>query len=145
MKKSLRGKGKHLISFFIVALMLALPVLGLTAIHSASAQAQDIINGAQSNLTNTGLIQLGGEGTDLPATVGRIVGILLGLLGVVFVILVIFAGFNWMMAQGDETKIAKARKTIIQGVVAIIIIFAAYAITSFVITQIGGAAANPNG
>jgi len=130
-------KRKHLISFFLVALMLALPILGLTAVHSASAQ---IIQNIETNLQGTQLEELGGSGDNLPATIGRIVGVLLGLLGVVFVVIVIYAGFMWMMAQGDEAKIGKARKTIIQGVVAIVIIFAAYAITSFVISQIGGAA-----
>ena len=139
MKKLLAGKGKHVISFFVVAMLLVLPLLGLTAIHSASAAG--VIDNINSNLQNTQLQSLGGPGDQLPQTIGRIVGVLLGLLGVVFVVIVIYAGFMWMMAQGDDAKIAKARKTIINGVIAIIIIFAAYAITSFVINQIGKAAA----
>lgn len=139
MKKLLTEKRKHLVSFFVLAMMLVLPIMGLTAIHSASA---DILTNIDQNLKNTQLNELGGEGENLPATIGRIVGVLLGLLGVIFVVIVIYAGFMWMLAQGDDGKIAKARKTIIQGVIAIVIIFAAYAITSFVITQIGGAAAN---
>ncbi len=138
MKKLLKEKRKHLFSFLMVVMFLAVPVLGLGLVHPASA---DIVTNIEGNLTATGLQQLGDEGANLPKTIGNVVGVLLGLLGVVFVLIVIYAGFMWMMAQGDETKITKARKTIIQGVVAIVIIFMAYAITSFVIAQIGKTAA----
>lgn len=139
MKKLLGGKRKQLTSFFLLAMLLALPVLGLSLAQPASA---DLVTNMNANLSNTAT-QAGynAGGNDLPKTIGSIISVLLGLLGVVFVVLVIYAGFTWMTANGDDTKIKKARSIIIQSTIAIIIIFMAYAITSFVITQLGNVAA----
>jgi hypothetical protein len=68
-------------------------------------------------------------------TVGSVVALLvraaLGLLAIIFLILMITAGFSWMTAGGDETKVKKARDTIKTAVIGLIIVLAAYAITYF--------------
>ncbi|HTM68498.1 MAG TPA: hypothetical protein VL426_04305 [Candidatus Binatia bacterium] len=69
----------------------------------------------------------------LPQLVGSFIAAALGLLGVVLVVLVVYAGFIWMTAQGNEEKIKKAKGMITSAVVGMIIIFAAYAITNFVV------------
>jgi amino acid transporter len=56
----------------------------------------------------------------------------LGLLGVIFIILLVLAGFNWMTASGNEEKIDKAKQTITRAIIGLIIIIAAYSITYFV-------------
>jgi cytochrome bd-type quinol oxidase subunit 2 len=117
-------------------MLVALPVLGLALAQPASA-ALDMTTNLDKTATNAGYAA---GGSDLPTTVGRIISVLLGLLGVVFVVLVIYAGFTWMTANGDETKIKKAKSIIIQSTIAIVIIFMAYAITSFVITNLGNVA-----
>lgn len=62
----------------------------------------------------------------------------LGLLGIIFIILIIIAGFNWMTAGGDEEKIKKATSTIRSAVIGLIIIVAAYSITYFVFSNLPG-------
>lgn len=68
-------------------------------------------------------------------TVGSVVALLvraaLGLLAVIFLVLMITAGFSWMTAGGDETKVKKARDTIKTAVIGLVIVLAAYAITYF--------------
>jgi hypothetical protein len=68
-------------------------------------------------------------------TVGSVVALLvraaLGLLAIIFLILMITAGFSWMTAAGDEAKIKKASGTIKTAVIGLIIVLAAYAITYF--------------
>jgi len=56
----------------------------------------------------------------------------LGLLGIIFLVLIIYAGFNWMTAQGEEEKVTKAKETLQRAVIGLIIIIAAYSITYFV-------------
>jgi len=68
--------------------------------------------------------------------VGNIIGYALALLGVVFTILTIYAGFLWMTAQGNEEQISKAKKMLTNAVIGMIIIGAAYAISSFVINTL---------
>jgi len=76
-----------------------------------------------------------GSGYDASANVGNIVALLiraaLGLLAIIFLILLIGAGFTWMTAGGDEAKVKKAQGTIKTAVIGLLIVLAAYAITYF--------------
>lgn len=80
---------------------------------------------------------LGSE--ELPATIGKLIAALLSVLGVIFLLLIIWAGFTWMTAQGDPKKVDKAKDILITSVVGLIILLSAYAISTFVITQLGDA------
>lgn len=70
------------------------------------------------------------------AFVGGLVQGALAILGVVFLILIVYGGVQWMVAEGDPGKLAKARGLIFHAIVGLIIVFAAYAITTFVINAI---------
>jgi hypothetical protein len=72
------------------------------------------------------------EGTDLPTIIGKIIGGFLGILGSVFVILVIYAGFLWMTAGGNEEQVGKAKKMMTNAVIGLIIVMLAFAITNFI-------------
>jgi hypothetical protein len=69
----------------------------------------------------------------LPELVGSFIQQAMGLLGIILVCLVIYAGFLWMTAQGNDEKIKKAKGIISSAVVGLVLIFAAYAITGFVV------------
>lgn len=92
----------------------------------------------QNNLINTG--NIGGYDVlrkgDLPTVVGGIIFALLSILGVVFVVIIVYAGFQWMLAQGEENKIKSAQQMIIQGTIGLAIVLAAYAISYFVINTL---------
>lgn len=62
----------------------------------------------------------------------------LGLLGIIFLILIIYGGYNWMLARGEEEKVNKAKDTIQRALIGLIIIISAYAITYFVFKNLGG-------
>jgi amino acid transporter len=87
---------------------------------------------------------LGDEaGFNIDQGIGDIVGLIiqafLGLLGIIFLVLIISAGFNWMTAGGEEEKVRKAKSTISRAIIGLIIIVAAYAITYFVFKYLPGA------
>jgi amino acid transporter len=67
---------------------------------------------------------------------GEIVAIIikgfLSLLGVIFMILILIGGFNWMTASGDEEKVRKAKDTLRRAIIGLLIVVSAYAITYFV-------------
>ena len=65
---------------------------------------------------------------------------LMGLLGIIAVALIVYAGFLWMTSQGKEDVIKKAKNILISAVIGLLIIFSAYAIASFVVEQILNAA-----
>lgn len=60
----------------------------------------------------------------------------LSLIGVILICYLIYAGYHWMTAQGDEQKVEKAKSTITRAIVGVIIIVAAYAISIFVIGKL---------
>ncbi len=65
--------------------------------------------------------------------VGNVVGVLLSLLGIIFLVQIVIAGVRWLTADGNDEKITKARKTIIQGIIGMVITVSAYVITDYVL------------
>jgi hypothetical protein len=61
---------------------------------------------------------------------------LLALVGIIFFILILYGGFLWMTAAGNETKITKAKTLIIQAIIGLLIITSAYVIAAFVSSAI---------
>ncbi|MBM5789886.1 hypothetical protein FJZ23_02245, partial [Candidatus Parcubacteria bacterium] len=70
--------------------------------------------------------------TDLITIIARLIRVFLSVLGILFVLLILYAGYLYMVSQGDPAKTEKARKIISQAVVGFIIIMASYGITTFV-------------
>ena len=81
---------------------------------------------------------------DTNATVGSILAVViktfLSLLGIIFIILILLGGYNWMTAAGEEEKVRKAQETIRRAIIGLAIIIAAYSITYFVFKNLGGTA-----
>ncbi len=74
-----------------------------------------------------------GFGTrDLRSAITSIVKILLGFLGIVALLVMLYGGFVWMTAGGRADKISKAKLIIINGIIGLIIIFSSYGIVLFV-------------
>lgn len=73
---------------------------------------------------------------DLKGTIAKIINIILSFLGVLAVLIILLGGFKWMTSQGSTEKVDEAKKLIAEGVVGLVIIFAAYAIASFVLNQL---------
>jgi len=74
--------------------------------------------------------------TPLPEMVGNIIKVVLTFLGVVVIVIVIYAGFLWMTAGGNPEDVTKAKQWLTNAVIGLAIILAAYAITNFVITSL---------
>ncbi len=92
----------------------------------------NVLNQDEAFIKETGL----GTKVSLGDVVSRVIKVLLSFLGVLFFILLIYAGFTWMTAAGNEEKITKAKKTMAAAVIGVAIILVAYAITVFVINSL---------
>ena len=73
---------------------------------------------------------------DLPVLVGKIISAGLGLLGIVFLILMLYGGYTWMVARGSEEKVEKAKDLITAAIIGLIIIIGGYAIANLVIVAV---------
>jgi cbb3-type cytochrome oxidase subunit 3 len=98
------------------------------------AQANDY--GLGKTATEAGLT---GGGGDVAVLAGRVVGTALSMIGVLFFILMIYGGFLWMTARGNEQQTDKAKQTITAAVIGMIIVLSSYAITTFVFQAVGSA------
>lgn len=106
--------------------------------------------GLQKTAQASGLVNYG---SDPLVIAGNIISALLAMTSVFFFILMIYAGFKWMLSRGNDESVAKAKHTISAAIIGMIIIFASYAITKVVINTTSGnagalggtAGTNPSG
>ncbi len=68
--------------------------------------------------------------------VGRIINGILGFLGILFLVIILYAGFTWTNAGGSEEDVTQARNLIKWSIIGIIVIIGAYAISFYVVDQI---------
>jgi hypothetical protein len=74
---------------------------------------------------------------NLDLVLGDIILIILSSIGTVFVIFIIYAGYLWMTASGNEQKVDKSIQILKQSIIGLIIVIGAYAISYFVIQIFG--------
>ena len=126
----------------LLATLLVVPAL-LTTANTAQAAvaltADELFGGGGANKTGSEFAANAGLGnTNLVSAITSIIRVAMGFLGIIAVIIILLGGFKWMTAAGDDKKIGDAKKLIYSGIVGLVIILSAFAIASFVITQITG-------
>jgi len=86
--------------------------------------------------TETGLDKARGKlpGGSVPDIIAIIINGLLGLVGTLFVVLIVYGGFLWMTSAGNEDKVKKARELIINASIGIAIVILSYVIVKTVMS-----------
>ncbi len=102
-------------------------------IISGQALAQTFGTEAVSNGLNNSLTTV-----DPRTIAGRIINLSLGFLGLIAMGLMLYAGFTWMTAGGNEEKIETAKKILRNAAIGLIIILASWGIATFVLSRLGG-------
>ncbi len=93
-------------------------------------------SGLQETAENTGHTsqKLFDDGNSLFSGIGLIINSVLGLVGVIFMGLMIYGGYLWMTAAGNESQVEKALGIIKSAIIGLLITFAAFTISYFVMT-----------
>ena len=76
--------------------------------------------------------------TSAAGIAGTAVKTFLSILGVIFLILMLYGGYNWMIAHGEEQKVEKAKDTIRTAIIGLVIIVGSYAIWNFILVRLIG-------
>lgn len=125
--------------YFLFFLLLSLSFFILTQPFLAQpipeAQADDTLwdMQKQSGIDKIGSKAFGGEvPKDIRIIAARAIKIFLGFMGIIFLVLIIIAGFKYMTSSGNEEKVKEAVSQIKTGVIGLIIIVTAYAITDYI-------------
>lgn len=71
--------------------------------------------------------------------IGNVIKAALGVVGSIALIIIMWGGFRWLTAMGNSEKVEKGKEILIWAVIGLIVIFGAYAVTSYVITALTGA------
>src|SRR3989339_834205 len=111
----------------------------LLVVPLASAQDLKTDMNTQTDLVGKAYNQTTTGGTGLMTMIGNIIRTILTLLGVVVLVLVVYAGFLWMTAGGDPEKVKTAKTMLTNAIIGLALILAAYAISDFVVSKLYGA------
>ena len=97
---------------------------------------------AQLDVSDTGLDVTGqevyqGAPEDIGTYVGeRVITPFFGVLGLLFLVLMIYGGVRWMTAGGQAASVEKAKGIIVRAVLGLLIILLAYGFTQFIFSAI---------
>ena len=120
-------------------IILNLTIIGLlfipqTGLFSYQLQAQtSIVNQAQLQLKTAASKSGINTNKNIDAQIAQIIKWILGFLGVVFLVLVIIAGFKWMTAGGASDQVKQAQASLTNATIGLAIILFSYLITNYVV------------
>jgi hypothetical protein len=97
---------------------------------------QELANQTERLREASGFRETTEPGSGIAEIISLVIYAFLGLLGIIFLTMIIIAGFNWMMAQGEEEKVRNAKDTIKSAIIGLIIVMAAYSLTYFVFASL---------
>jgi len=129
---------KQIKSIIIIAsfiLLMTLPYFVFAADNPAVTSVGTPLSNLQEVGSGSGPYSTETSDTSLAETIGLVINMLLSLMGVIFVGLMVYAGYSWMMARGEEEKVTIAKDTIKRAVIGLVITVSSYAIWSFIYTN----------
>ncbi|MDD4332596.1 MAG: hypothetical protein PHT51_00605 [Patescibacteria group bacterium] len=116
---------KQIFILLSLVLVLVLPYFVFAETPTIQGELKKIGGAAGYEVTNV-------TDTTAAGIAGSIINVFLGLLGIIFIALIIYAGFNWMTAGGEEEKVKNAQETIKKAVIGLVIVVSSYAIYRFI-------------
>lgn len=108
---------------------------GITMLPQLVLAENSALNKLQNVGSKEGPYQQTGD-VGIGTVVGVVVNAILSLIGVIFLVLMLYAGYNWMIARGEEEKVTRAKDTITRAIVGLIIVVGSYAIWAFVLAKL---------
>lgn len=118
---------KHLLFSLLIVFLIAM----CGVVSSVYAQGVKSSDKPLSTVAN----KAGVTESDIGAISGGVIGAAISLVGLIFLILMVYAGILWMTARGKEEQVTKARDIIIASIIGLVIVTSAYAITVFVTSK----------
>ncbi|MBT4153148.1 MAG: hypothetical protein HOE53_00700 [Candidatus Magasanikbacteria bacterium] len=112
--------------------------LMLTTLMFAPVLAQGNLNNA-SSLLKRSAGQAGVQQESPDVIVGTVINTFLTTVGLIFLLLMIYAGYLWMTARGEEAQVDKAKKIISNSLIGIVVVLSAFAITTLITSRLEAA------
>ncbi len=74
----------------------------------------------------------------VPELVNNVINGILGVVGAIALLYMVWGGITWMTSRGNAESIKKGKDTIVWGILGLAMIFSSYVIVSFVVTIMAG-------
>jgi hypothetical protein len=130
----IKNRKKLLISIFFFAFLF----LSIFSAINAKAESGKFKTGLENTASKAGY-------TDTKSSFGKktpeqiiaiVINALLGIIGILLLALLLYGGFIWMNAKGNDADVKKAQDIIRNAIIGIIIVLSAYVISSLVFNQL---------
>lgn len=119
----------------------------ICCVLAVTASQAVFINGAQAQSQTNPTDEITKSFNEIGATINlpdanpreitlRTIQWILGFLGLISVVMIIFGGFTWMTSAGNEKRIELAKQVLTSSVIGLVIILLSWAMVSFFITRI---------
>jgi len=134
----IKNQSVHTKAFLLLSFVLGFLVFSTPTLVFAKRTIDDAGGFLNKTVQPTGI-----STQDVSTRSGSIIQGALRLVGIAFLILMVYGGFIWMTARGEESQIDKAKETIVAAVIGMMIVVGAYALTNFITNrliqgQVGG-------
>jgi len=110
----------------------------LTGVGGTCASDKDCEGGSTCNPTTLKCDTSPDDDTvsssDLRDTIRRLLNVILGFLGIITVVMVIYGGFIWLTAAGNEDAVGKGRHTLLWAALGAILIGIAWTVSSYILS-----------
>lgn len=119
---------KNLVFLFILVSLAILPYLVFAATDPLG-KLQEVgagESGPYNEATDTTMAEI----------IGQVIQATLSLLGIIFIILIIISGYQWMSAGGNEEQVSKAKKRMTNAIIGLVVTISSYAIWALISTYL---------
>ena len=124
-----------LVKKIIIAAVFLGVIFGLSGFVFAQNQLEDKY-GLGATVASTSLKKLGISNTTPESLAATVVTLVLGFVGTIFFLLVLYGGITWMTAMGSQEKVTKAKTILETARIGLVIVAASYAISNFIFSQL---------
>jgi hypothetical protein len=120
---------------FLITGIIVFQATSLSALAETSA-AQSMLNFAKGTAIKSGLTASEASEKNLYDIIAVVINVILGLVGVIFFVQMLWAGFKWMTSAGNEQTVKESKEIIKTSIIGVAVIFLSFFITNFVFSQL---------
>lgn len=125
---------RFIVVFFFLVLLLSFPTAPL---YADDTLFDAILSAGLANIGSDAFLYSNPQNPySPPVIIANAITVTLSTLGIVFLAFIVYAGYRWMTASGKEETILSARRLIIHAIIGLLIILAAYSITTFIFDKV---------
>lgn len=125
----------HIFSFiFLIIFSVIQLVMFFPLAQSVEAQTSgEVLFNNQIGVNEIGQAY-GNNKTDIRIIIAKFILVALGFLAIIFLVLILYAGFRYMTAAGNQDQTKKAISQIRDATIGLFIVLASWALTNFILT-----------